>query len=267
MKDSLALADGGRLAYEVIGNGPPLLLVSGLGGLSSFWSDFAQRCAPYFTVITHDHRGTGASSRCDRPYSIDSMAEDVLALMAHLGVEEPFYAGHSTGGAIGQHLAARKGTRFAGLVLSATFAKPCPYFRRLFASRLQLLETGGLAMYREHTALMLHPPYWLAAHSSPPDATAQAPSHPLDVKILRRRINAVMNHDTLDALNCIQCPTLVVAARDDIVTPDYHSTQLAEEIPSAELALMPRGGHYAPRTEPERYARIVLGFLSKRNTQ
>jgi aminoacrylate hydrolase len=266
MKDTLALAGGGHIAYEVIGEGPPLLLVSGLGGLASFWGEFTRRCARHFTVITHDHRGTGASSRCDRPYSIDSMADDVLALMAHLGLERPLYAGHSTGGAIGQHLAARKGIAFSRLVLSATFARPCSYFRRLFESRLQLLEVGGLAMYREHTALLLHPPYWLATHDLPDTALAATP-HPLDAEILRRRIAAVMAHDALDALNRVQCPTLVVAARDDIVTPVYHSQQLADEIPDAELALLPRGGHYVPRTETDRYASVVLDFLRYGNSQ
>jgi len=266
MKHTLALEDGGHIAYEIIGDGPPLLLVSGLGGLASFWEEFARRCAPYFTVITHDHRGTGASSRCDRPYSIAGMADDVLALMAHLGVERPLYAGHSTGGAIGQYLAARKGVAFSRLVLSATFARPCAYFRRLFETRLQLLEAGGLAMYREHTALLLHPPYWLAGHGIPASAPAAAP-HPLDAEILRRRIAAVMAHDALDALCRIQCPTLVVAARDDIVTPDYHSRQLADEIPDAQLALLPRGGHYVPRTETDRYAGVVLDFLRNGNMQ
>lgn len=260
MKSRLTLSDGGELAYEVLGDGPPLVLVSGLGGVASFWRKFAESCAEDFTVVLHDHRGTGASSRCDRPYSIASMASDVVELSAHLGLEAPLYIGHSTGGAIGQHLAAHGKLDLRGLVLSATFARPCAYFQRLFASRLQVLQEMGLDAYREQSALLLYPPYWLACE---PVSAAVSTPHPLDAEITRRRIHAVLQHDELDALPNIECPALVIAARDDIVTPDYHSTELAQAIPDAELVLLPRGGHYLPHTEAERYRRHVHSFLKK----
>src|SRR5690606_27631942 len=148
MKSTLTLPDGGSLAYESIGTGPALLLVSGLGGVSAFWAEFAKACAPFFNVVLHDHRGTGASSRCDRPYSIQSMARDVRALCDHLKLERPLYVGHSTGGAIGQYLAASQELDIRALVLSATFARPCRYFQRLFESRLQVLQHMGMDAYR-----------------------------------------------------------------------------------------------------------------------
>lgn len=260
MKGRLQLSDGGELAYQVIGDGPPLLLVSGLGGVASFWKPFAEVCASRYTVVLHDHRGTGASSRCLRPYSIASMADDVVELSAHLGLETPFYIGHSTGGAIGQHLAVTQKLDIQAMVLSATFARPCAYFRRLFSARLQVLQEMGLNAYREQSALLLYPPYWLASH--PVDVSAQRP-HAQDAEITRRRILAVLQHDELDQLATIQRPTLVIGARDDIVTPDYHSAELAQSIPNAELVLLPRGGHYLPHTDVERYRRHVLSFLKK----
>lgn len=262
MKGVLALDDGGHLAYETIGNGPPLLLVSGLGGLASFWGDFAKACAEHFTVVMHDHRGTGASSRCDREYSIASMADDVAALSRHLGLERPAYVGHSTGGAIGQHLAATGALDFRALVLSATFARPCAYFRRLFTSRLQVLEAMGLEAYREQATLLLYPPYWLAEHEVGA-GRSNGSSHVLDAEITRRRIEAVMAHDALDRLPQIQCPTLVIVAADDIVTPPYHSLQLADALPKAEVVVLPRGGHYIVHTESDAYRRDVLTFLQR----
>lgn len=258
MKGLLQLPDGGHVSYETLGSGPPLLLVSGLGGLASFWRDFAQVCSDEFTVILHDHRGTGASSRCDRPYSIASMAEDVLALCKHLKISQPYYVGHSTGGAIGQHLVCNGLLTTRALVLSATFARPCPYFHRLFESRLQVLQHMGISAYREHADLLLYPPYWLAQHSV---TRANSPPHSLDADITQRRIQAVLAHDVLDNLTKISCPTLVIAARDDIVTPEYHSLQLAQTIPNAELILLPRGGHYLSHTEGPSYRRHTLNFL------
>ncbi len=260
MNKALALSDGGHLAYKVEGSGPPLLLVSGLGGLGAFWATFAQACSFHYTVITYDHRGTGNSSRCDRPYSIAGMAEDARELCDHLGLTDVLYVGHSTGGAIGQHLATHQLLTLRALVLSATFAAPCRYFWRLFNSRLQLLQHMGLDAYREHASLMLYPPYWLAQQDAPTMAPAPAP-HPLDAKITERRIQAILEHNCRQVLNRITCPTLVISANDDIVTPEYHSAELAQAIPNAERVQFDYGGHYLPHTRFPDYYQHVFDFL------
>lgn len=261
--ERLELPDGGSITYDIVGEGEPLLLISGLSGVASFWEGFAARCAPDFRVVLHDHRGTGRSSRCDRPYSVAGMADDVEALMDHLGIEKAVIVGHSTGGAIGQLLAMPQRNRVSRLVLSASWARSCGYFRRLFASRLELLDLGGIDTYRHHSVLMLNAPYVVARDEEAFDralAGATAP-HPLDETILRRRIGAILEHDTLASLKNIRCPTLTVVARDDIVTPAYHSVQMAEEIEGSELTVLPRGGHFVPLAEPELYAAAVLPFL------
>ena len=96
---------GGKLYYETSGSGPPLLLVSGLGGTAGFWRQQAPRLAERFTVVVHDHRGVGRSSRDAIAYSIEQMAGDTLALMDHLDIGTAAMVGQSTGGAIGQHVA------------------------------------------------------------------------------------------------------------------------------------------------------------------
>src|ERR1700690_1494199 len=110
---------GGELHFEVHGTGRPLLLAAGLGGLGSFWNNQIHELATRFSVITFDHRGSGLSTKSPPPYSIDGMAEDVLALADHLGHRRVLYVGHSTGGTIGQRLAARHSDRVDALVLSA----------------------------------------------------------------------------------------------------------------------------------------------------
>ncbi len=99
------LPDGDRLYYEVHGAGPPLLLVSGLSGLGSFWSVHVPVLARRYTVVVHDHRGIGRSSPSRVVASIDQMADDVRALADHLGIDRAHLIGHSAGGAIGQTLA------------------------------------------------------------------------------------------------------------------------------------------------------------------
>ncbi|WP_066469511.1 alpha/beta fold hydrolase [Bosea sp. WAO] len=265
MNTALAsLPDGGALAYTVRGEGPALVLISGLGGLASFWSAFAEVCAPYFRVVTYDHRGVGRSSPLEGPTSITAMREDLIGLLDHLGIASAAILGHSTGGAIAQSLALSHPGRVSRLVLSATFARPCAYMRRLFAGRIELLDQLGIDAYRRHAVTLLNAPYWLDANDAIVDAELQAAaarSKPTDAAVVRERMLAVLGHDAQDQLAQIAASTRVVVAADDIVTPAYLSQRLADAIPQAELRLLPRGGHYAMRAEPALYREAVLDFL------
>lgn len=265
MKTGLApLADGGSLAYTLRGEGPPLVLISGLGGLASFWNAFAEVCTPYFQVVTYDHRGVGGSSALEGPTSIDAMREDLIGLLDHLGIASAAILGHSTGGAIAQNLALAQPERITRLVLSATFACPCAYMRRLFAGRVELLDRLGIDAYRRHAVTLLNAPYWLDANDAVVEAELQAAatrSKPTDAAVVRERMLAVLGHDAQDRLRQIACPVRIVVAADDIVTPAYLSQRLADGIAQAELAVLPHGGHYAMRAEPELYRDAVLDFL------
>ena len=260
----LDLPDGGRIAYSVQGKGPPLLLVSGLGGMAPFWDGVAPALAAERTVILHDHRGTGRSSRCLRPYSIASIASDVLALMDQLKVPAASLVGHSTGGAVAQHLALHAPERLERAVLSATWARTCAYMRRLFALRLEILEGLGLDAYRRLGTLMQTPPSWSAER---PEPTTDPDPSPHEAEIIKRRIGAVLAHDTHDDLGRIRVPVMVVAAADDIVVPAAHARQLAATIPGARLAMLPDGGHFVPQTRADAYRAMVQEFLHSETTR
>lgn len=259
------MPDGGQVACDEIGSGPPLVLVSGLGGLASFWRGFAEACAGQFRVITYDYRGTGRSGALAGPTSIRAMADDLLALLDDLGTGPVRLVGHSTGGPIAQRIAIDRPEAVSRLVLSATFARPCPYMRRLFDGRLQILDGLGLDPYRLHAATVLYPPWWIAANDRLLEEeliAAAARARPDDAAAIRARIEAIIAHDCLDALPGIACPTQVVVAADDAITPAYLSRTIAEAIPGARLTMLPDGGHYAVRTRPDFYCDAVLPFLT-----
>ena len=153
-----------EIYYEESGQGEPLLLVPGLSGVGSFWAPQVADFKRDFRVVIHDHRGTGQSTHSRITYSVEQMAADVLKLMDTLGIEAAHFVGHSTGGAIGQILAIEHPRRLKSLVLSATWAGPDPYFRRVFESRKDVLQALGLEAYLKASALMLMPPAWISAN-------------------------------------------------------------------------------------------------------
>lgn len=261
-----APAPDGELHYEAAGSGAPLLLIAGLGGLGSFWRNQVAVLRQRFTVITFDQRGAGRSTHSDMPYSIEQMAEDTLALMDHLHLERATLVGHSTGGAIGLCIAATRPERVQRLVLSATWTHADGYFRRLFETRRELLARGDGALYQKLSALMLFPPEWIARNEAAMrEREAQAPSDPLAIRILIRRIDALLRHDGRKWARAVRCPTLVIVARDDAVTPAYFSESLAGSIPGASLEILERGGHFVPLTEPQPYNAALAAFLGSQN--
>jgi aminoacrylate hydrolase len=254
-----------ELYYEEAGAGEPLLLVPGLSGEGSFWSAQVEAFRRDFRVIVHDHRGTGRSTHSPIKYSVEQMADDVLRLMDALGVAAAHLVGHSTGGAIGQVIALDQPERLKSLVLSATWAGPDPYFRRLFECRKEVLLTQGIEAYLRASVLVLAPPDWVSRN----DATiaelhrAQAASWP-PREIIASRIDAIVAFDRRAKLGQIRVPTLVVVAQDDMVTPKFYSDELARAIPGASYAVLDGGGHFVPQILADSYNRAVGTFLHAR---
>lgn len=254
-----------EIHYEEAGQGPPLLLVAGLSGVGAFWGSQISDFSRDFRVITHDHRGSGQSTHSRIKYSVEQMAADVVRLMDALGIERAHLVGHSTGGAIGQVLAQDHGARLASLVLSATWAGPDPYFRRLFESRKQTLLASGVEAYLRASVLVLAPPRWVSRND---EAIAElhrvsaATAAPVDV--MASRIDAIVAFDRRSRVGEIRLPTLVIVAQDDMVTPMFYSDELASGIPGAKYVVLESGGHFAPQVASERYNRALGAFLRAR---
>jgi len=254
--------DGGELYYESEGAGPPLLLVPGLGGVGAFWRLQAAAWRDRFTVVVHDHRGTGRSARTVGGYSVDRMADDVLALMDHLGLARADCVGHSTGGAIGQRLAVRAPARIGRLVLSSTWTHCDAFFRRVFEIRRRVLLELGPEAYTRLGTLFLHDPDWVARNAA---ALAVLERAAIDafppVEIVAQRIDAICAFDGRADLARIAAPTLAICAVDDMVTPVYFSRAIAAAIPGARLVELAGGGHFCPVARADDYNRAVGAFL------
>jgi aminoacrylate hydrolase len=252
-----------EIYYEAHGAGEPLLLVPGLGGVGSYWKPNIAALAAKYRVIVHDHRGTGQSTHSRIQYSVDQMTDDLVRLMDELGIERAHLVGHSTGGAIGQALALEQPQRLNRLVLSATWSKADYYFRKLFATRRDLLTKIGKEAYVRGATLFLYPPWWIRANAELVEERERlAIEHFPPAEIVASRIDGIVAFDRSAESGRIRTPTLVVCAKDDAVTPAYFSEELAQKIPGAQLRVLPGGGHCATETMREDFNRAVLDFLA-----
>ncbi len=110
-----------QVAYEVVGDGPPLLLVSGLGQTGRRWRRVVPLLRDDFTVVTFDNRETGGTGPCEAGFTLADVAGDALYLMSWLGFERFFLAGISMGGMVAQEIVRIGGAaRVRAAVLFAT---------------------------------------------------------------------------------------------------------------------------------------------------
>jgi pimeloyl-ACP methyl ester carboxylesterase len=114
-------SDGTRLSYEVLGAGPPLLLVSGQASDRTVWDSVRGDFAARHQVIVFDHRGTGDSDKPEAPYSTRGFAGDAIAVLDAAGIGRAHAYGISMGGRICQWLGSI--TRRAS-VRSCSVARP-----------------------------------------------------------------------------------------------------------------------------------------------
>jgi aminoacrylate hydrolase len=248
--------------YEDKGQGAPLMLVPGLGGTGAFFISQVPEFSRSFRTVIHDHRGAGRSTHSRIKYSVEQMADDTLRLMDALGIESAHLLGHSTGGAIGQVIATEHPERLQSLVLSATWAGPDPYFRRMLESRKQTLLDSGVEAYLKASALVQTTPRWVSENDEFLTELHRVSADGCPpVEVMASRIDAILGHDRRSRLLQIRVPTLVIVARDDMITPPFYSEELASAIPGAKLIVLETGGHFCPTIHSAAYNAAVGAFL------
>jgi len=253
-----------EIHYDFVGTGQPLLLVAGLGGSSAYWDVNTAELSRHSQLVLHDHRGTGKSSKSEIAYTVEGIADDLVRTMDRIGVQRADLLGHSMGGAIGMVTAARHPDRIGRLIVYASWTRADAQMKLCFETRKTMLQYRGAEGYCRATPLFLYPPWyihsnWEALEREIAAAIAAFPP----ASIADSRMDAVLAFESAPYTKAIRCPTLVLVAADDILTPPYFSERLASDIPGARLEILEKGGHACSRTVPDRFNRAVIGFLKQ----
>jgi aminoacrylate hydrolase len=242
---------------------PTVLLSSGLGGTAGYWAPQLAALRARYRVVTYDQAGTGRN-KCQLPddHSIAAMADEALAVLDATNTGAAHFVGHALGGLVGLDLAIRHPDRLRSLTVVNGWAAAHAHTKRCFDLRLMLLKHEGPAAYVKAQPIFLYPADWLAKNA---ERAAQEEARGLSgfqgAETLKRRIGALLAFDVTPNLSALTTPTLVSAARDDVLVPCSMSEQLASAIPGAKLDVAPWGAHAINVTEPETFNRMLLTFL------
>jgi 3-oxoadipate enol-lactonase len=260
-------ANGQDLYYELHGEGPPLVLVMGIGYDSSLWT-LAQVpvLSTQFQVILVDNRDAGRSSKAGRPYTIADMADDLAGLLNALGIQRSHLLGLSMGGMIALEFALRHRDRLDRLVLAGTGAAPA-------RSAVDPIQVWSWVKANDRTGevfggqqfVSLFSTAFLRNHEAVRETAELLASnpYPMSPEAYGRQAEAYRQFDALDRLAAITAPTLVVVGEQDLLTPPWIAREVAEAIPGARFEVIRGDGssHLVPIECPNEFNRLVLNFL------
>ncbi|WP_280436056.1 alpha/beta fold hydrolase [Nocardia carnea] len=250
--------DGIRIAYQLQGNGPALVLLSGQANNHRWWDAVRADFHLARSTLTLDYRGTGDSDKPDTPHSTDLFAEDVIAVLDELGIDRADVYGTSMGGRVAQQLAARHSHRVSALVLGCT-SPGGPHSIERGNDVRETLAQPHLAAARQALLELMYTPHWLADHPGP-HHTVGDPGMPAYSR--RHHLAASNRHNAWDLLPRIGAPTLVVHGTGDLLNPVANAPLLADRIPGARLHLIPEARHAYFEEFRAHASPLVLDFLT-----
>lgn len=228
-----------ELAYEVVGQGPPLLLIHGLSGSGRWWARNVGALAQHFRVYVIDLVGFGAS-RGRQAFVLPDAAMYLARWMQASAMEPAVVVGHSMGGHIAAELAADYPELVERLVLVDPAVLPIPpsYARNI------------LNMLREARQMRFDFVPVLVG-----DALRAG------MITLWKAANELLSTDLRPKLGRIRAPTLVVWGENDALLPLALGRQISQHLRFDELVIMQRAGHNPMWDCPRAFNQVVLEFL------
>lgn len=240
-----------RLNYRVDGarEAPPVVLTGSLGTELSMWDPQVAALADDFRLLRYDLRGHGGSEVPPGPYALADLGEDLLALMDAVGIERAVLCGLSIGGMISMWVAANAPERVDRLVVFCTSA----YLGSAYAERAAAVRERGIEPIADAVIERWFTPGF----------------DPATVARFRRGLvgipaegyagccEAIAGMDLREDLGSIRASTLVVAGADDPATPPDHGQAIAEAIPGAQFAVIPKAAHLATVEQPARATELI----------
>jgi 3-oxoadipate enol-lactonase len=254
--------DGADLFYRVEGNGPPLLLIMGLGYPSDMWWRMLPWLTPHFTTVRFDNRGVGRTGTgAERPYSVERMALDARAVLHAAGFARATVFGVSMGGTIAQELALTHPAAVDRLLLGCSHPGGADVV--VDEEVLALLASRGAMTPGEAAEAAI--PFVYAPGTPRADIDADLAvraAHPTDPAGYTAQLtDTIAWRGSLDRLPGLAIPTLLIHGDLDRLVPIENSRRMAAVLPSARLEVLAGASHIFATDQPERTRAVLESFL------
>lgn len=257
------VANGIVTRFELDGaaDAPVVTLSHSLASSLEMWEPQVPVLTKCYRVLRYDTRGHGGSEVPPGPYTLETLADDVVGLLRALDIKKTHFVGLSMGGMIGQALALRQPEMLLSLVLADTTSRMPPEAQPLWDARIEAAQNQGMAALADGTiARWFTPPF-----------VARAPEVVDRIRMVIRTTapqgfvgcaEAIRRLDFSERLSEIRLPTLVIVGEQDLGTPLAASEFMHRAIPGSRLVVLPAAAHLSNIEQAERFNEALTGFLA-----
>ena len=251
----MAVAD---LAFEVDGDGPPLVFLNGVMMTIQSWVFQRRAFAKDFRCVFHDFRGQLLSP--GRVHDMREHVDDLAALLDHLGIAQATLIGTSYGGEVGMMFAAAFPQRVRSLAVIASVSHIDAPLHDAVALWRDVARTAPETLYD------IAAPYNFSERFLTEPFLAQGrarlASHPPEFfRDFANLCDAFLRLDVDPSK--IQCPTLVICGEKDALKPVHYSQTIAAQIPNAELVIIPDGPHAVVIEKADEVNAVLRRFVGQ----
>jgi 3-oxoadipate enol-lactonase len=253
--------NGTALRYEVSGSGErAVVLIHEMGGTLESWDGVAPLLARHRRVLRYDTRGAGLSQKVRGALAIDTMTDDLVALMDTAGIAKAALAGVAVGGAIALNTALRHPARVSAVVATSPAIAVAADRRAAVLARVERIEREGMASAVDESFASGYPTELRTDMARFNAFRARwLGNDPASYATIYRMLAAT---DLTGELARIACPTLIIGGRFDRTRPPATAEPVARAIAGAESKILD-SGHYMSTQTPELMAGAIAEFLDQ----
>jgi pimeloyl-ACP methyl ester carboxylesterase len=269
LEEKMAEIKGVRMRYFVGGAGPPLLLVHGLGGAASNWTELAPLLARRHRLLIPDLPGHGGSSALPAVSGLEQYADRVALVAEAEGMLPAPVVGHSLGGMVVLRLALRRPDDVVAIVLAgAAGLSVGNVFGRQLLSLFTAVRPGRIAA--RHRGWVARSPrlrklvFGFVSVADPVSLSNEAIEGFLAAQLLHSDVDgawqALRMDDPRQELEAIRCPVLVLWGAEDVQLPLDDAFEYTRRL-GARLRVIPGCGHLLIGERPDACERAIEEFL------
>lgn len=239
-----------KINYVLEGEGAVIVFIHGLGEDLESWEPQTKYFSNDFRVVALDLRGHGKSSAPKKRIEIADFADDVAALLAHLGTKKAHFCGLSMGALVAFELCKRHPDLIQSIILVATRSQYPP-------AQTTVLEQMSMELIGEEVAT-----FALAANAPEPlreKVAKMIANTNKDAYIQSAEATSMLSY--ADLLPTIKVPTLIIVGELDIVAPLNWAQLMNKDIPGSVLKVMRGVGHLPNIENPREFNSILKEFL------
>lgn len=267
---------GIKICYEVHGRGYPIILIHGFGARKEGFKCQIPALSKQFKVIIFDNRGVGKSERVDKPYTMETLADDIQGLLDFLEIKKTHILGTSMGGLIAQQFILQYPEYVKKLVLVNTISRVpdnvgLDILKRNRLEQLELIKKDPEKAFWDNAHIWFYYKYRKELKANPKrkffgiwsaedeirESTLLMPT-PRDIEL---QIEVIKRFNTLDRLHEIDNHTLLLAASHDKVCPKITIEEMHKRIPNSIFKVIEKAGHESPKTRALEVNQIIIDFL------